>query len=149
MWNNNVDIVGNLGSDPEVKRTQNGTAYASFSVAVNRKNGDTEYTDWIPVKAWGDLAEAAGSFLGKGMRVKIVGRYTASSFVGSNGQKVYITCVTAEGIFIQLFKDGVGMHAVESRTEQQAQPSQDRGNFQRFGDPVQPEHAYVNDDIPF
>lgn len=154
MWNNNVDIVGNLGADPEIKSTSTGGVYASFSVAVNRKSGDNVYTDWVPVRAWGDLAEAVKGFLFKGTRVRVNGRYTTSSYTDKNGNKAYFTCVTADGIFLQLFKDGVGIHS-ENRNSQEPQPEANSyhqgggGNFQSFGEPVQKEPEYVNDDMPF
>lgn len=58
MWNNQCDIIGNLTRDPEVKTTSGGRSYAKFTVAVNRKTDGKEYTDWVPVTAWGDMAEA-------------------------------------------------------------------------------------------
>lgn len=151
MWNNNVDIVGNLGADPEIKKTKNGNTYAAFSVAINRKNGDQQYTDWVPVRVWGELAEAVKAFLSKGTRVRVNGRYTTSSYTDKNGNKAYFTCVTADGIFLQLFKDGIGTHieTAEAKTEEPAAQPAGGGNFQRFGEPVPPEQEYVNDVIPF
>lgn len=153
MWNNQCDIVGNLTRDPEVKTTSSGRVYAKFTVAVNRKADGKQYTDWVPVTAWGDMAEAAGSWLSKGMRVRISGRFTTSSYTDKNGQKRYVSDITAEGIFVQVYKDGVGMHTMGGdggqQTAQSAPPPSERGDFSQFGQPVQPAPAYDPDDLPF
>lgn len=166
MWNNSVDIVGNLTRDPDVKTTGSGRPYAKFTVAVNRKTDGKEYTDWVPITAWGDIAEAAGNWLSKGMRVRISGRFTSSSYTDKNGQKRYVNDITAEGIFVQVYKDGVGMHTMGGDSGHQAAPayssppqSAPRGDFSRFGAPQQKEQpqkqvqqgnlSYDPEDIPF
>ena len=72
-------IVGNLGRDPEMRYTQNGTPVTSFSVATNRRwtNQDGspgEETIWFRVSAWRRLAETCNEYLEKGRQVLVEGR---------------------------------------------------------------------------
>ncbi len=83
-------IVGNLGSDPELRYTSSGAPVATFSVAVNRKwtNADGtpgEETKWFRVTTWRKLAETCAQYLAKGRQVMVVGRVTASAFTGKDG----------------------------------------------------------------
>ena len=100
---NRVQIMGNLGKDPEIKVTNGGNTVARLSVAVNRKYTDPQgeekqFTDWINVVAWGSLAEAVGNELQKGDRVFVEGRYSTRSYEDKSGQKRYITEVIANTI---------------------------------------------------
>jgi single-strand DNA-binding protein len=75
-----VVIVGNLGTDPEMRYMPNGTAVTNFSVATNRKwtdraSGESrEETTWFRVSVWGQQAEAANQYLSKGRQVLVEGR---------------------------------------------------------------------------
>lgn len=105
---NNVQLTGNIGKDPEIRMTANGTAMARFSVAISRKyttndGQEKEVTDWVPVIAWGSLAEAAGNSLRKGARVHVAGRVTTRSWDGPDGKKRYATEVNASLIAIPLY----------------------------------------------
>jgi len=76
---NRVQLIGNLGRDPEARFTANGKKYAVFSIAVNRawKSADGEKqqaTDWFLVNAWGKLGETCLEYLKKGRLVFIEGR---------------------------------------------------------------------------
>ena len=69
-------IVGNLGSDPEMRYTQSGQAVTSFSVATNRRYNDKDETTWFRVSVWGNQAEACNKYLEKGRKVLVEGRLT-------------------------------------------------------------------------
>lgn len=74
-----VTILGNLGNDPELRHTQNGTPVCNFSVATNRRwtNSDGsqgEETVWWTVSAWDKLGEVCDQYLEKGRQVYIEGR---------------------------------------------------------------------------
>jgi single-strand DNA-binding protein len=76
---NKVQLIGNLGKDPETRFTPQGTSVCSFSVAVNRSwrgsDGEQkEATDWFNIDAWGKLGEICQKYLGKGQLVYIEGR---------------------------------------------------------------------------
>ena len=76
---NKIMIIGNLGSDPEMRYTPNGAAVTSFSVATNRKykTSDGEQRDetvWFRVSAWNRLAEVTNEYLHKGSQVYVEGR---------------------------------------------------------------------------
>ena len=82
-------IIGNLGSDPELRFTGDGTAVASFSVATNRRwnNADGskgEETTWFRANCWRRTAEIANEYLHKGDLVMLVGRVKASAFPDKN-----------------------------------------------------------------
>ena len=93
---NKAIIVGNLGRDPEVKYTQNGTAVCNFSVATTYKAKDKEpTTEWHKVVAWGRLAEICGEYLTKGSQVYIEGRLQTRSWDDQDGNKRYTTEIVA------------------------------------------------------
>src|SRR5271166_1906915 len=80
-----VLLIGNLGRDPEVKYSQQGTAVAQFSVATTErwkdKGGELqEHTEWFAVKTFGRLAEIVGDNLHKGARVYLEGRKRTESW---------------------------------------------------------------------
>lgn len=99
---NRVQVMGNLGKDPEIKVTNGGKTVARLSVAVNRKyttpqGEEKQYTEWINVVAWGKLAEAAGNELQKGDYVYAEGRYSTRSYE-KNDETRYFTEVVASVI---------------------------------------------------
>ena len=74
-----LTLVGNLGSDPEMRYLPDGTAVTNFSVATNRKWTDgsgnpKEETVWFRVAVWGKQAEACNQYLSKGRQVFVTGR---------------------------------------------------------------------------
>ena len=82
-----VIIVGNLGGDPEMRYTADGTPVTSFSVATNRswKNQDGsqgEETVWFRISAWRRLAETCAQYLSKGRQVMVEGRLTPDRATG-------------------------------------------------------------------
>ena len=100
---NKVMIIGNLGRDPEMRYTPNGTAVTSFSVAVSRRwnsqdGQQQEDTEWFNVVAWNKLAETCNQSLSKGRRVYVEGRLQTRSWDGQDGQKHYRTEVIASSV---------------------------------------------------
>lgn len=76
-------FVGNLGGDVDLRFTADGTAVASFSVAVNRKWNGGEETTWLRVSAWRNQAEPCAQYLHKGSSVLVEGRLTPDRDTGS------------------------------------------------------------------
>lgn len=97
---NNVQILGNLARDAEVRYTQSGKAVATFTVAATNTYIDSatneakEQTAFINCVAWGKLGEAVGS-LRKGNRCFVEGRLNTRSYETQDGQKRYVTEVVA------------------------------------------------------
>ena len=98
---NKVMIIGNLGSDPEMRFTASGQALARFSVACNRRyttrgGEQREETEWVRVVVWGRRAEIAGQYLQKGSQVYVEGRLQTRSWEDpQSGQTRYMTEVNA------------------------------------------------------
>lgn len=89
---NKIMIIGNVGSDPEMRFTPNGNPVTSFSVATNRVYNTTEgerrqETEWFSVVAWNRLAENCNQFLTKGRPVYAEGRLHTSTWESPDGQK--------------------------------------------------------------
>ncbi len=78
-------IIGNLGKDPEMRYTADGTPVTSFNVAVNRKWDGGEKTWWFKVTCWRRLAETTNQYLKKGRRVMIIGEVSANAWSDQEG----------------------------------------------------------------
>ena len=93
---NKVQLIGNLGNDPEVKYTPAGTAIANISMATaeSKKNqaGEwEEYTEWHRVTFFGRTAEICKDYLRKGSKAYVEGRLQTRSWETDNGEKRYAT----------------------------------------------------------
>ena len=98
---NKVMIIGNLGKDPEMKYTPQGTPITTFSVAVSRtrKGSDGQVideTEWFRIVAWERLAETCNEYLRKGSKVYIEGRLQTRKYTGQDGQERQIVEVVAQ-----------------------------------------------------
>jgi len=145
-----VMIIGNLGSDPEMRYTPNGRAVTQFNVAVNQstKNQQTgewvEETDWFRVSVWGDRAERMAESLRKGNKVFVEGRFRTREFEGRDGQKRTALEITADSIV-----------NLERRPREGDEAGFDRGGFDRGGAqpqgdrPRPPSDNGDLDDLPF
>ena len=128
---NNVTLVGRLTADPELRYTQNGTAVASFTLAVGRdyKNaaGERE-TDFISIQCWRGTAENCAKHMHKGDFCAVDGRLQINSYQAKDGSNRKAAVVVAEMVyFISAIK----------------QPQQDK--------PVaaEPREKLFDDDLPF
>lgn len=89
---NKVTVIGNVGSEPEMRFTPNGRPVTSFSVATNwvytTPEGERKQeTEWFNVVAWNRLAEQCNQFLAKGRLVYAEGRIHTRSWEGQDGQQ--------------------------------------------------------------
>lgn len=144
---NRVQIMGNLGKDPEIKVTNGGKTVARLSVAVKRKytiqQGEVkELTDWINVVAWGKLAEAAGNELQKGDYVYVEGRYSTRSYEKNNETR-YFTEVVAS-VIANVITRPIG----SKETAKPVTKFTDFGQAEYEPGEV-PKKEYDQDDIPF
>jgi single-strand DNA-binding protein len=93
---NKIMIIGNLGSDPELRYTQSGTPVVSFRVATTEKWKDKggqmqEQTEWHTCQAWSKLAEICGNYLKKGSKVYIEGSVHTRKWQDQSGNDRYST----------------------------------------------------------
>lgn len=98
---NKATILGNLGADPEIRYTQEGTPVASFNVATTErwtdKNGNKqESTEWHRIIVWRKLAEICGEYLKKGSKVYIEGKIQTRKYKDNNGNDRYTTEIVAK-----------------------------------------------------
>ena len=89
---NRVMLIGNVGTDPEMRFTPSGSSVTSFRIATNRvfttSDGERKQeTEWFTVVAWRKLAESCNQFLTKGQRVYVEGSLRTRTWEGQDGQK--------------------------------------------------------------
>lgn len=100
---NKVILIGNLGADPEMKYTPNGTAVCNLRIATSEsfkgQDGNwQERTEWTRVVVFGKLAENCGQYLAKGRQVYIEGRLQTRSWDDQQGQKRFMTEIVAREV---------------------------------------------------
>ena len=139
---NKVILIGNLGSDPEVRYTPGGSAVANFNIATNEvwnnKEGNREErTEWHKIVCWNRTAELCGEYLSKGRTVYIEGRIQTRDWEDKEGNKRYTTEVVAQTV---KFLGGRGEGAGKAPAKKAASAG---------GSPEASEPIPVDDDIPF
>jgi single-strand DNA-binding protein len=97
---NKVQLIGNLGKDPEIRFVPDGKQITKFSMAVNRsyknKTGESiDDTQWFNIEAWSGLAKVISEHLTQGDRVYIEGRLKTEKY-DKNGETKYFTKVVAQ-----------------------------------------------------
>jgi len=102
---NKVQLIGNLGNDPEIINLESGKKLAKFSIATNEsyKNSKGEKvtdTQWHNVVAWGKTAEIIEKYVTKGKEVAIEGKLTSRSYETKEGEKRYITEVVCNELLM-------------------------------------------------
>lgn len=119
-------IVGNLGSDPKMDYTPDGTPVCSFSIAVNRKWNNADGTSgekvtWFRVTTWRKLAESCNQYLQKGRQVLVVGEVVASAWSDQTGTPRATLELTARDV---RFLGGANGHSqeVEAVEEEMGDP---------------------------
>lgn len=117
---NRIEIMGRLTRDPEQRRTGNGTAVTSFTLAVDRdfaSQGQEKETDFIDCVAWRSTAEFVSKYFTKGRMAVVTGRLQIRSWNDKDGNKRRSAEVVADGVYFGDSKrDGsysdLGNHAV-------------------------------------
>ena len=97
---NRVVLVGRLVRDPELRRTQSGTAVCSYTLAVGRRTqaqGQPD-TDFINCVAWNKSAELMTTYLHKGSLIGVEGRIQTRNYDNQQGQRVYVTEVVTDSV---------------------------------------------------
>lgn len=122
---NKVILIGNLGADPEIRRFDNGTAVATFSLATSESYADKNtnerktITDWHNIVAWRSLAEISEKHLKKGMKIYIEGKLKTRSYQDKENIQRYTTEVVAETLNIMTWADN---DRSTNQSESQAKP---------------------------
>ena len=144
---NNITLVGRLTKDSDLRYTSDGTATATFSLAVNRPfksaNGERE-ADFINCVIWRKNAENFANVTRKGSLVGITGRIQTRNYENKEGQRVYVTEVVAENFaLLESKKDG----ASNGQTGQSNNRSSHQPNdpFNSHSEP----YSINSDDLPF
>ena len=93
---NRVQLIGNLGQDPEIVTLESGSKLAKFSLATsdyyrNAKGEKVEDTQWHNIVAWGKTADIVESYLTKGKQVAVEGKLIHRSYETTEGEKKYAT----------------------------------------------------------
>lgn len=87
---NRVELLGRVGADPELRKTQNGTAVVQLRLATDRRSRDESgesQTDWHTVVCWDKQAEAVAQYVQKGERVYVSGRLNQHSWETDSGER--------------------------------------------------------------
>lgn len=122
---NNVELIGRLGAEPEMRFLSSGAAVCRFSLATNRAAGQDEQgarvyeTDWTQIEAWEHLAELCNTYLHKGRRVMVIGSLRTDSWTDKeSGQTRYKSFVRArEVMFLDPRPDQAGAPAEVAEEE--------------------------------
>lgn len=129
---NRLEVIGNLGRDPEMNYTPSGKAVTKFSVAINQRRGGAEGerkpedTLWVNVIAWERLGETCNTYLHKGSKIYVAGRLQVREYETKDGRK---------GTAIELIASEMVMLDTKPTTA---------GTFGASG-----EDEHPSDDIPF
>lgn len=142
---NNIQLIGRLTKDVEVKFTQSGTAVGNFTLAVNRsfknEQGERE-ADFINCVIWRKAAENLAQFTRKGSQIGIDGRIQTRNYENNQGQRVYVTEVVVNNF-----------HLLESKPKDSNQQGYQQQNYQPNNNAnMQGQGQFVNvdeDDLPF
>ena len=97
---NRVVMVGRMTRDPELRRTGNGAAVTSFTLALNRNynSADGQQADYISCVVWNKVAENVAQYCSKGSLVGVEGRLRSRTYDNAQGQRVYVTEVVCDSV---------------------------------------------------
>ena len=85
---NKVELLGRVGTEPEMKYTPGGTAITTLRLATDRRRQDGETTaDWHNIVVWGKSAEAVNNYVAKGNRIYVAGRLVQNAWETEDGQR--------------------------------------------------------------
>jgi single-strand DNA-binding protein len=143
---NKIILIGNLGRDPEIRYTPEGSQVATFSIATSEswtdKSGTRqERTDWHNITAWNKLADLCKRFLVKGRQVYVEGRIHYREFTDRDGNKRSKTEITASQIVL--------LGSRSQNADSGAQPMEPIGNVASEPDQAFGDAGITDSDIPF
>ena len=137
---NSVSLIGVVGKDAELRQTQQGVHYAQISLATStggykKKDGTDvpEVTQWHHIVAWNNLADFAGNYVKKGMKIAVDGMITYRTYKNQQGVDVYTTDIVVDSIVLMTIPQG----------QQQNVAPQQQGVVQPTRGYTQPQQATV------
>ena len=137
---NSVSLIGVVGKDAELRQTQQGVHYAQISLATStggykKKDGTDvpEVTQWHHIVVWNNLADFAGNYVKKGMKIAVDGMITYRTYKNQQGVDVYTTDIVADSIVLMTIPQGQQQHVAP----------QQQGVVQPTGGYTQPQQATV------
>ena len=143
---NKVQLIGNLGKDPDVRTFDGGSKVCQFTLATTEKgytlqNGTQvpDRTEWHNIVMWKGLAEVAEKYLHKGDKIYVEGKIRTRSYEDNNKVKRYLT---------EIFADNMEMLVVRQQQPQQPAP-QTYQQYQQHNQPQQFPPTSGADDLPF
>lgn len=148
---NKVQLIGNLGKDPDVRTLDGGSKVCQFTLATTEKgytlqNGTKvpDKTEWHNIVMWKVLADVAEKYLHKGDKIYVEGKIRTRSYEDNNKVRRYVT---------EIFVDNMEMLVVKQQQPQQPapqpQPQQQYQHYQQYNQPNQFPPASGADDLPF
>ncbi|MPR33196.1 single-stranded DNA-binding protein [Salmonirosea aquatica] len=155
---NKVILIGNLGSDPEVRYLEGGSTVARFNIATSEsytnKSGErVEQTEWHRIELWDRLAQIAEKYLRKGNSVYIEGRIRSENWTDKEGQQRTGITIRANSMTLLGGSNtgGSGENDQPSTAASRPTPQPTREAAPRASDPVPPAMASSadDDDLPF
>jgi single-strand DNA-binding protein len=154
---NKVILIGNLGSDPEVRYLEGGSTVARFNIATSEsytnKSGErVEQTEWHRIELWDRLAQIAEKYLRKGNSVYIEGRIRSENWTDKDGQQRTGITIRANTMTLLGGSNSSGGNEGGGYTPaSESAPSRPAASSPRPNDPVPPAMASggEDDDLPF
>ena len=153
---NKIILMGRLTRDPELRRTESGTAVCSFSIAVDRdfksKNGEKE-TDFIDIVSWRATAEFVSKYFTKGRMAVVEGRLQIRDWTDKEGGKRVAIEIVADNVYFGDSRrdgDGAGYGGYQQSAPAAPAPSS-TAPMGGYGAPMGDQFAELSDDgeLPF
>ena len=150
---NRVVLVGRMTRDPELRRTPNGSAVTSFTLAMNRpkRNDEEQQADYISCVTWNKVAENIEKYCSKGSLVGVEGRLRSRTYDNAQGQRVYVPEVVCDSVqFLETkprdkYEEQQCHQQAPANSYQQPVQNQQQDNFMN----EQPSYNIMEDDIQF
>jgi len=150
---NKITIIGNLGRDPELRYTPQGTAVCDFSVAVNDRKRDKagewqDVTTWFKITFWGKQAENASKYLTKGKPIYVEGRLQTEEWTDRDGNNRFTLAIQGSDMHFLGESRGEGGDQQQSSESSYSSSSSSSSNNDFTGQTASASAAN-DDDIPF
>ncbi len=147
---NKVTMIGNVGTDPEMRYTPSGSAVTDFRLAVSRRfstrdGNQEEETEWFTVTAWERLADTVNQYVTKGMKVYVEGRLKSRSYQGNDGQMRFSNEINAQTV---LFLDRAN-NTPGQWNEEQGAGAPNAPRQEAPSDPAGPESPSDVEELPW